>query len=134
MDSLPEECQYLTPEHAQESDLEIMKTHLETLWLLATRGGKEGSQLIKEKGSYPIIRELHLQVEDDGVRAACERIVDVIMSDMVLDRDRGIDNQVNGDIRTIKAAPTTIRDSKVTRTDAIEGEDADEDNAIVPIF
>ncbi|CAD6565203.1 MAG: hypothetical protein ASARMPRED_006509 [Alectoria sarmentosa] len=82
MDGLPEVCQYLGEEqHAQEKDVRILKIHLETLFLLSTRGGVAGARLVMESGTYPVIRELHLEVEDEGVRRGCERLVDVLMGD-----------------------------------------------------
>ena len=115
MDALPEECQYLTDEHVQEKDLEILKIHLETIWLLATRGGVNGKRLVKEKGTYPVVRELHLHIEDDGVRRGCERIVDIIMDDEVPESSHeNVDGTERGILNVEK--------------------DEDEDNAIVPIF
>ena len=81
MEALPEECQFLTPEHQQEKNVEILKIHLETLFLLATRGGVEGKRLVREGGAYPVVRELHLDFEEAGVRRGCERLVDVVMGD-----------------------------------------------------
>ncbi len=131
MDCLPEECQYLTEEHQQERDLEILKIHLETLWLLATRGGVEGRRLVKDGGTYPVIRELHLQIDDESVRKGCERIVDVIMGDGV---PGGSHEKVN---ERAKHGASEVVDAQeggkmVTQAD-VEEED-DEDNAIVPIF
>ncbi len=130
MDCLPEECQYLTEEHQQERDLKVLKIHLETLWLLATRGGVEGRRLVKDGGTYPVIRELHLQIDDDGVRRGCERIVDVIMDDAV---PGGSHEGVNG-----RAQHGTIETGNpqggkmITKADVEDPED--DDNAIVPIF
>jgi len=131
MDALPEECQYLTTEHVQEKDLEIMKTHLETLWLLTTRGGEDGRRLVKEKGTYPVIRELHLQTEDEGVRGACERIVDVIMGDELVRGSQDKVEAANG-ARVVGNRPTARSGGMITQTGAEE--DEDEDNAIMPIF
>ncbi len=131
MDALPEECQYLTTEHVQEKDLEIMKTHLETLWLLTTRGGEDGRRLVKEKGTYPVIRELHLQTEDEGVRGACERIVDVIMGDELVRGSQDKVEAANG-ARVVENRPTARSGGMITQTGAEE--DEDEDNAIMPIF
>ena len=127
MDALPEECQYLTAEHVQESDLEILKTHLETLWLLATRGGTEGKRLVKERGTYPVIRELHLQFEDESVRRGCERIVDVIMGDVVPGGSHGNDDEHERKLVKDRLAAGDEKKAEVE-------EDEDEDNAIVPIF
>ncbi|KAL5401379.1 hypothetical protein PMIN06_008455 [Paraphaeosphaeria minitans] len=72
-----EELQLLEPDKEREKDLEIMKTHLETLLLLCTT--VEGRKVMREVKVYPIVRECHLQVEDDGVREACDRVVQIIM-------------------------------------------------------
>jgi len=128
MDCLPEECQYLTEEHQQERDPKVLKIHLETLWLLATRGGVEGRRLVKDGGTYPVIRELHLQIDDDGVRRGCERIVDVIMDDAV---PGGSHEDVNGSAKhgAIGTGDPQEGGKMITQADV-----EDEDNAIVPIF
>ena len=131
MDALPEECQYLTAEHIQEPNIEIMKTQLETLWLLATRGGLEGGRLVKDKGTYPVIRELHLQVEDEGVRKVCERIVDTIMGDEV---PRGSHETVNGPMGEKLIENGATGEGRALAGNSAAHEDEDEDNEIVPIF
>lgn len=73
------ELQLLPPDKTREPDAEIVKTHVETLMLLTTT--REGRDLMRDVKVYPIIRETHLQVEDDGVREACERLVQVLMRD-----------------------------------------------------
>lgn len=76
-DGMLDECQLLEPDKERESDVEIMKTHLETLMLLtATR---EDRDVLRRVKVYPIIRECHLQVDDEEVREACDRLVQVIM-------------------------------------------------------
>ena len=75
------ELQFLGPEQKRESDLNIIRNHLETLFLLVTKGGEKGKEIVKEAGAYVIIRELHLEVEDEGAREVCERIVQVLMGD-----------------------------------------------------
>lgn len=72
-----DEVQLLPPDKEREKDNEIMKTHLETLLLLTTtRGGRD---ILRRVKVYPIIREVHLQVEDDDVREGVDRLVQVIM-------------------------------------------------------
>ncbi len=75
------ELQFLGPEQKRESDLNIIRNHLETLFLLGTKGGEKGNDMVKEAGAYVIIRELHLEVEDESVREVCERVVQVLMGD-----------------------------------------------------
>ena len=130
MEQLPEECQYLDGSHMQERDVEILKTHLETLFLLSTRGGSVGRGLVKEAGTYPVIRELHLHVEDEGVRGACERLVDVLMGE-----EAGVEGHSTGfeGRRAVEGAKGGEGEGRmVTQKDVQEEED--EDNEIVPIF
>lgn len=72
-----DELQLLEPDKERESDFEIVKTHLETLLLLSTT--REGRDVLRKIKVYPIVRELHLQVEDEGVREACDRVVQILM-------------------------------------------------------
>ncbi|KAF2178784.1 DUF383-domain-containing protein [Zopfia rhizophila CBS 207.26] len=76
-DGMLDELQLLEPDKEREKDLEIMRTHLETLLLLSTT--REGRDVLRKVRVYPIIRECHMQVEDEGVREACDRIVQIIM-------------------------------------------------------
>ena len=72
-----DELQLLEPDKEREADVEIMKTHLETLLLLSTT--VEGRNVMRQVKVYPIVRECHLHVEDEGVREACDRVVQIIM-------------------------------------------------------
>ncbi|PVI07321.1 DNA-binding protein-like protein HGH1 [Periconia macrospinosa] len=72
-----DELQLLEPDKERESDPEIVKTHLETLLLLSTT--REGRDVMRQVKVYPIVRECHLQINDEGVRDACDRVVQVIM-------------------------------------------------------
>ena len=133
MESLPDECQYLTDEHVQEKNLEIMKTHLETIWLLTTRGGDDGRRCIKQRGTYPVIRELHLQIEDQDVRERCERIVHTIMGEEVSAESR---EELNGTEkgRMVELPETDNADEGTSITQKAAEEDEDEDSAIIPMF
>lgn len=74
-----EDLQLLPPDKEREKDNEIVKTHLETLLLLTTtRAGRDRLRSIK---AYPVVREVHAHVEDEGVQEACDRLVQVIMRD-----------------------------------------------------
>ena len=132
MEALPEECQFVTPEHQQEKDVEILKIHLETLFLLATRGGVEGRRLVREGGAYPVVRELHLDFEEAGVRRGCERLVDVIMGDEAVG---GSHEKVGGGggerAEEREYEPSGAAGLMVTQGDL---EVDDEDDEIVPIF
>jgi hypothetical protein len=71
-----DELQLLEPDKEREKDLEIMKVHIETLLLLSTT--KESREVLRRVKVYPIIRECHLHVDDDDVREACDRVVQII--------------------------------------------------------
>jgi len=115
------ELQFLGPEHRREEDIKIIRNHLETLFLIVTKGGEMGKNTIKEAGAYVIIRELHLEVEDEAVREVCERVVQVLMGDEV----DGEDTQ-NRQRRLGAASGGTM----VTQREAEE----DDDDQIVEIF
>ena len=78
MSMLPD-LQLLPADKQRDSDPTIVQTHVETLTILTTT--REGRDLMREIKVYPIIRETHLRVDDDGVREACERLVQVLMRD-----------------------------------------------------
>lgn len=81
MDSLLPELQFLGEDHHREADLGILKTLVETIYVIVGKGGKEVRMGMKEMGAYLVVRELHLDIKDEGVRAACEKVVDVLMID-----------------------------------------------------
>lgn len=71
------DLQLLPDDKKRETDCAILQTHIETLMLLTTT--RLGRNVLREVSVYPIVRETHLQVEDEGVREACERLVQVLM-------------------------------------------------------
>lgn len=74
-----DEVQLLPPDKIREKQTDIILTHLETLLLLTTTlPGRERLRAIRV---YPIIRELHLQVDDEAVGEGCDRLVQVLMRD-----------------------------------------------------
>lgn len=78
---MPEELQYLGPEQVRETDVRVLGEAVESLYLLVGRGEEVGKKGVKEGGAYAVLRELHLVVEDDGVRGCVERVVDVLMTE-----------------------------------------------------
>lgn len=74
-----EDLQLLPPDKEREPNVEILKTHLETLLLLTT--SREGRDLMRRIQVYPVVRECHLHVEDEEVREACERVVQILKRD-----------------------------------------------------
>ncbi|KAJ5152830.1 Protein HGH1 [Penicillium canariense] len=79
MMSMPPDLQLLPPDKQRDSDNTIITTHLETLLLLTTT--REGREKIRAAQVYSFVRECHLHVEDEEVREACDRLVQVIMRD-----------------------------------------------------
>ncbi|ERF76676.1 hypothetical protein EPUS_02215 [Endocarpon pusillum Z07020] len=73
------DLQLLPPDKERDSDPDILVTHLETLLLLTT--GREGRDIMRRAKIYPIIRDCHLHVEDENVREACDRLVQVLLRD-----------------------------------------------------
>ncbi|KYK59232.1 HGH1 protein [Drechmeria coniospora] len=97
MSMLPE-LQFLPPDKQRDSDVSIVQTHVETLTILTTT--REGRDLMREIKVYPIIRETHLRVRDEGVQEACDRLVQVLMRD---EEGEGQDIDINERVKEIEA-------------------------------
>ncbi|KAI9050541.1 hypothetical protein LZ554_005702 [Drepanopeziza brunnea f. sp. 'monogermtubi'] len=95
LDMLPD-LQLLPPDKKRDSDPSIIQTHIETLMLLTTT--RQGRDLMRSIRVYPIVRETHLHVENDGVREACERLVQVLMRD-----EEG--EEVSGEMKALERRP-----------------------------
>lgn len=106
MAMLPD-LQLLPPDKQRDSDNGIVTTHLETLLLLTTT--REGRDIMREIKVYPIIRECHIHVEDEGVREACDRLVQVLMRD-----EEGEGNQ---DEAQIEAQSRAMADAQKRQAD-----------------
>jgi hypothetical protein len=133
MAMLPD-LQLLPPDKERETDPEIVKTHVETLMLLTTT--REGRDLLREVKVYPIVRETHLQVENDGVREACEKLVQVLMRDE--EGEGGEDEKVDMGMQALErgpkkpqarlqAAPGAGSWAKAEVEEVVEGDSDDED-------
>lgn len=71
------DLQLLPPDKKREPDHQIIVAHLESLLLLTTT--REARDKMRQVQVYPIIRECHLYVENEEVREACDRLVQVLM-------------------------------------------------------
>ncbi|KAJ6789399.1 hypothetical protein PWT90_00952 [Aphanocladium album] len=78
MNMLPD-LQLLPPDKKRDPDNTIIQTHLETLLLLTTT--RLGRDYLREVNIYPVVRETHSRVNDEEVREACDRLVQVIQRD-----------------------------------------------------
>lgn len=125
------DLQLLPPDKKRDTDPSILQTHVETLMLLTTT--REGRDTLREIKVYPIIRETHLKVEDEDVREACERLVQVLMRD-----EEGEDGKVDGGMRALersgvgeqkvlKAANGHGSAGSWAKAEVAEEEDEDED-------
>jgi len=77
--NMPAEMQLLPPDKERDSDSTIIETHLESLMLLTTT--RDVREKMREVGVYPVVREVHLAVDDEAVKDVCERLVDVLQRD-----------------------------------------------------
>lgn len=129
LDFIPD-LQLLPPDKARDSDPAIIQTHVETLMLLTTT--REGRDMLREVRVYPIIRETHLQIADEDVREACERLVQVLMRD-----EEG--EEVSGDMKALDRgaqAQKSIEGSGSLRPGewaAVEEVESDDDDKIVEV-
>lgn len=116
-DGMLMDLQLLAPDKQRDCDLGILKTHIETLMILTTT--RPGRIQLRDIKVYPIIRELHLAVEDDEVREACDRLVQVLMADE--EDEAAKDEQTKSDARMIAQA------------DPVKEVDSDDDDKIVEV-
>lgn len=77
--SMLPDLQLLPPDKKRDDDHNIILTHLETLLLLTTT--REGRDIMREIQVYPVIRECHLNVENEEIREICDRLVQVLQRD-----------------------------------------------------
>uniref|UniRef100_H3CK29 Protein HGH1 homolog n=1 Tax=Tetraodon nigroviridis TaxID=99883 RepID=H3CK29_TETNG len=92
-EGLPVDLQYLPEDKKREEDPDIRKMVLETLLLLTAT--KSGRRTFKEKNVYTIVREFHKWEQEPPVRAACERLVQVLVGD---EPERGMENLMEVEI------------------------------------
>ncbi|CAH2286324.1 HGH1 homolog [Pelobates cultripes] len=77
--TLPPDLQYLPEDKQRESDPDIRKMLIESIQLLCAT--PEGRRIVKQRGSYLIMRSLHSWETETDVRIACEKLVQVLISD-----------------------------------------------------
>ncbi|CAL8581515.1 Protein hgh1 [Xanthoria parietina] len=82
-DLLPPELQLLGPEHVPETDLQVLNNIVESLFLICARGGEGARKSVRDLGAYPVVREVHVGIEDEGIRESVERVVQLLMGDEV---------------------------------------------------
>ncbi|AEY94501.1 FAAL150Wp [Eremothecium gossypii FDAG1] len=75
--NLPDELQFLPEDKQRDPVPEIICVHLESLLLLCTTAN--GREYLRSKSVYPLIRELHKNVENEEIGELCHRIVNMLM-------------------------------------------------------
>jgi hypothetical protein len=135
LDMLPD-LQLLPPDKTRDSDPAIIQTHVETLMLLTTT--REGRDMMRGIKVYPIVRETHMHVENEDVREACERLVQVLM------RDEEGEEKVDDGMKALKRGGANAEGggrmkavggagSWASQEAASDEEDEDEDDEIVEV-
>ncbi|XP_009469629.1 PREDICTED: protein FAM203A [Nipponia nippon] len=79
MERLPADLQYLPQDKQREEEPDIRKMLLEAIMLLTAT--KAGRHIVREKGTYLILRELHRWEREPDVLAACEKLIQVLIGD-----------------------------------------------------
>ena len=87
---------------------------------------------MRRLGVYPVVRECHAAVENEGVREAAERVAQVLLSD-----ERELEGEVDAEGGFVTGGPNTAGTTaaeKVTELQEKEDSDDDDDDKIVEIF
>ncbi|CDR40713.1 CYFA0S05e03598g1_1 [Cyberlindnera fabianii] len=117
---LPDELQLLPEDKVRDPNPEIICVHLESLLLLCTT--RQVRDYLRSKSVYPLVRELHKNVEHEAVQDMCDKLV------QMLKRDEGVE-QVEEIIT--KEAIGDASDDEVMK----EEDDSDEDDdALVEVL
>ncbi|KAL8862396.1 MAG: hypothetical protein Q9178_001405 [Gyalolechia marmorata] len=121
---LPPELRLLGPEHKQENDLQVLNNLVESLFLICARGEEKARKGVRDMGAYAVVREVHVGVEDEGIRENVERVVQLLIEDEAeLGEREGEPNSQKGD-----------DERRLGRHGMREEETDDEDDKIVEIF
>ncbi|XP_053414318.1 protein HGH1 homolog isoform X2 [Nycticebus coucang] len=87
MERLPVDLQYLPSDKQREPNADIRKMLIEAIMLLTATA--PGRQQVRDQGAYLILRELHSWEPEPDVRAACEKLIQVLIGD---EPERGMEN------------------------------------------
>lgn len=115
--SMLPDLQLLPPDKKRDTDTSNIVIHIETLLLLTT--SREGRDKMREVGVYPIVRECHLNVDDDDVREACDRLVQLIK--------RSEEGEEDDEAQAMEKA-------KAEAVGKTQQEQADDDEKVVELF
>ncbi|XP_009069204.1 PREDICTED: protein FAM203A, partial [Acanthisitta chloris] len=79
MEQLPLDLQYLPQDKQREERADIRKMLLETIMLLTAT--KPGRSVVRSKGTYVVLRELHRWEQDPEVLSTCQKLIQVLIGD-----------------------------------------------------
>lgn len=68
----------------------VLNAIVECFFLLAARGGESVVKGLREGGAYAVLREVHVDIEDEGLREGVERVVQILMGG---DENLGVDEE-----------------------------------------
>lgn len=122
------DLQLLPPDKERDSDPNVIQTHVETLTLLTTT--KEVRDHLRQIKVYPIIRETHMRVNNEGVQEACERLVQVLARD---DATADEEEQATRVTEIEEGEEEAGLSSKAVKANKDDDEDDDDDAQIVEV-
>ena len=82
---LPEELQFLEPTKKRELDTNIRIMLVEVLVALGTT--REGREMMRSRGVYPVLKHLNLQENDEQVLQLIVEDVNLICRDEILEKN-----------------------------------------------
>lgn len=128
---LPDELQFLDEDRKIEPLKDIICVHLESLLLLcATRKDRE---FLRNKGVYPLIRELHKESKDDKVSELCDRLVQMLMRDEGEEKgDEEELNEIKGMLNKVEEIDDDV-DVKMGDSNDEDDDDDDDDGQMVVV-
>ncbi|KAE8600056.1 hypothetical protein XENTR_v10017454 [Xenopus tropicalis] len=87
METLPPDLQYLAEDKQREADPDIRKMLIETVLLLCATA--DGRRLVKQRGTYLVMRELHSWEREPCVKRACEKLIQMLIGE---EPEAGLEN------------------------------------------
>ncbi|EDO15776.1 hypothetical protein Kpol_478p12 [Vanderwaltozyma polyspora DSM 70294] len=126
MFNLPDELQLLPEDKVRDPVPAIVCVHLESILLLCTSNA--GREYMRNKSVYPLVRELHKNVENEDIGELCYRIVNMMM--------RGEPNAGPVEELPIKNGEDPEEEESEMQNKQIEeddDEDSDEEDAIIEV-
>lgn len=123
MFNLPDELQLLPEDKQRDPVPEIICVHLESILLLCTT--RAGREYLRSKSVYPLVRELHKNIDNEDIGELCHRVVNMLM--------RGEPENVQVEEVISKSADEENTGKKDEGEEEEEEDYSDDDDAIVEV-